>query len=433
MYHCDPNTNIWTQRHNGDFEELLVERFEKMDLSDKDAKHVTTRRGRADMLHVFSTKMIQNGFVNRLDTNLHVFACENGAFDTSSGRPVFRPLTPQDYVLTTASFVYDPVKEQGMRGELEEFLARVLPVPEERRVVLNFFANLLSGVRSEKKFLLLTDRRSGNNGKTSLMTLFRSFFGAYTKVVSTKFVCRGPLDHGRDTHDGGLEPMKGKRLLISEELKNYMTLDDAFFKRIVGGVDTVIEGRHCGSSAQFSFVWQAGVVLVANEGDVPMFDAGDAAFAQRMIVVPMRSKFIDGVVEADCDEEYTYPLDPDMKERFLKWLPALADILVEHYDRRGLSNIPREMMEWHRRIAVADNPCADWLDKHVRVTGNKNDFLIAEDLKRASGAGGSVAEYARMVKSYFKDDTRVRVIDHSVIKELGGQARYIIRGVEMVN
>ena len=76
------------------------------------------------------------------------------------------------------------------------------PVEEEREVVLTYFARLLSGRREEKKIMLLTDRRAGNNGKSALVKLFERFFGDYA-IKSVKFVCRGAFEQDSNAHDAG--------------------------------------------------------------------------------------------------------------------------------------------------------------------------------------------------------------------------------------
>lgn len=52
-----------------------------------------------------------------------------------------------------------------------------------------------------------------------------------------------------------MEPMLGKRLLIAEELKRTMKLDESGLKNYSGGSGVVIEGRKCDSSEMFKFVW----------------------------------------------------------------------------------------------------------------------------------------------------------------------------------
>eukprot|EP00798_Chlamydomonas_sp_ICE-L_P003040 gene3040-biopygen20783 len=99
--------------------------------------------------------------------------------------------------------------EKIRRDELDDFLRKLMPVDEERDVVLAFFAGLLSGRRKEKKFLAFTDKTSGDNGKSTLMALFGSFFDEYGSSNGTKILTKGSFARSRDDHDAGLKPMKG--------------------------------------------------------------------------------------------------------------------------------------------------------------------------------------------------------------------------------
>ena len=78
--------------------------------------------------------------------------------------------------------------------------------------------------------------------------------------------------------------MKGKRVALADELKSNMLLDDAFLKNIAGGSLYTATGREMGSKTRFKFKWQAGVIMVFNEGDCPKFDSKDNALMNRMVV-----------------------------------------------------------------------------------------------------------------------------------------------------
>eukprot|EP00798_Chlamydomonas_sp_ICE-L_P006066 gene6066-biopygen1189 len=148
--------------------------------------------------------------------------------------------------------------------DLDDFLRKVMPVDEERDVVLAYFAGLLSGRRKDKKFLAFTDKTSGDNGKSTVLALFGSFFDKYGSFDETKLLTKGSFARSCDDHDAGLKSMKGVRLLVSEEMKPGISLDEAFIKRIAGGEGVRIEGRSCGTGNSSDFMWQAGVVLVFN-------------------------------------------------------------------------------------------------------------------------------------------------------------------------
>ena len=436
LFCCDPTTHIWRQQYNSIVEEKIVKLFEAIKLSPVDRRHVLSRRGRADMVHLVACKRVDEKLSDKLDASLDIFAVDNGCFDSSSASlaPTFREVMSEDYVRTTAGWSYDAVQAADKKEEVLDFLAKVLPVAEERHVVLSYFADLLSGRRVWKKFLAFTDRRSGNNGKTTLLTLFSMFFGAYA-ASNTKFVCKGSLDRDRDSHDARTEPMRGKRLLVAEELKGAMTLDEAMLKRLTGGDDTAVSGRKCGSAETYNFVWQAGFVLIFNEGDCPKFDTGDAAFMQRMIVVPMRSKFVhEPIVEGG--EEWTYPVDISIKRKFRGWLPALADILVSVFPttdaaRQVFERLPVEMREWRQGISAEGNPYAEWLEQRVRVTGDLKDVIVLAELKNEAHGDRT---FSRFAMAYFRALEGVQATDKTVVKVDGKwvSMRGVIRGVARV-
>ena len=174
-------------------------------------------------------------------------------------------------------------------------------------------------------------------------------------------------DQGRNSHDAG------KRFLLADELKSNMTLDDALVKRVAGGPQEYVTGRMFNSGDRFSFLWQAGIVLAFNENDCPKFDAADAALLARMLVVPMRSKFVTDHAQVDRDE-LTFLMDADMLERSAAWMPAVLDVLREHIDMLAVLHAPPpSMSEWKQELSDASNPVAEWMERAIRITGNPAD------------------------------------------------------------
>ncbi|MEW5314896.1 MAG: hypothetical protein WDW38_006358 [Sanguina aurantia] len=377
MFKFAPDAKI----HNSVVEKYLVDAFlHGTTLSTADERFVKTQRSGGELRKLLVREVVDAGFEASLDANLDLFAVSNGVFWLRDGMVQgFRPITTDDRVCTTAEWSYSAAEGQAKRGEVDTFLTQVFPVEAERRVVLSYVAHLMSGRRSVKKFLVLTDKRAGNNGKSTFAKLVMRFFGPLSKS-STKFVCRGSFDKDRDSHDGGLECFKGKRLLVAEELKHTMTLDEAMLKSYAGGGATLVEGRKMGSSENFKFMWQAGFILIFNEGDCPSFDTGDQAFMGRMVVAPMRSKFV-----ADLGEEpepFTYRMDLVIETKFEAWLSALADVLMEYQDKSVLLNVPASMSEWRQDVMVGANPLAEWLMERVEVTKDQSDRIVMKELRK---------------------------------------------------
>ena len=378
LFLCDSATNVWSQEPNPVMEKRILERVEMLPrgvLNENEVKYVMSYRGRKELLYTVACNLVDRRFFERLDSNLDLFALDNMVAIAKD--QALRPITQADNVMTTAGWSYDAKEAAAHRAEVERFFEQLLPVAEERRTVLVYFASSLSGRRSSKRLLALTDRRQGNNGKSSLLCLMRVFFGDFYSC-NTKFVCAGSFQADRNSHDAGMEPFKANRLIAAEELKNNMTLDLALLKKLSGGEDVEVEGRKFGSGEHFKYVWQANIILVFNEGDCPQFDSGDSAFMQRLLVAPMRSKFVPEMPAEP--EEYTYLMDKNVTHRFPLWRSALLDLLLEHFDPLALDKVPEGMRQWGQGVATDANPLADWMQQHVKVTGHKQDFMLFADL-----------------------------------------------------
>ena len=179
-----------------------------------------------------------------------------------------------------------------------------------------------------------------------------------------------------------------------------MPLDESFLKGKSGGEDVIVEGRRFGKADQFRFVWQAAFMLIFNEGDCPEFDHEDTAFIGRMLVAPMRAKFVETHMLPDHDElsdddKWTYQVDPTIIGRFPQWTSAFADILMEHYGTRAFERIPKSMNEWKHDVASRGNPVTEWCTNTLDVTGNKSDFIVLPDLRN------DAAKVCQLVRAFY--------------------------------
>jgi phage/plasmid-associated DNA primase len=415
MYVCHPKTCIWEREHCADVEQTFIDKLMSIEaLTKADRTYIQSHRGRNDVLYAFYSKVSDKRFASKLDSNLDFFAVDNGVFDMRDMR--FRPIVPEDLISTTSGWSYDPELAKTHRAELEEYLAMMLPLPEERRVFLTYFALLLSGRRTAKKFMVLTDRCGGNNGKSTLLTLMRMFFGEFTYSAGVKFLCMGSFVRDRDSHDAGLNGLCNKRLMVADEMKHTMQFDEATIKQLTGGDDLVVQGRRCGTPIQFKYVWQAGIVIAFNEYECPRFDPGDVSFINRMMIMPMRAKFVvkakvgsrmhggDGVIHA---------LSDTIKSRFPPMMSALSDILVDHFIAEDCTaffeDLPESMVTWRQGIAAATHPLGDWIDEVTEVTGKPSDYVLASELKQIypARAAGSNAPYtpfsSQLARSFFAE------------------------------
>jgi hypothetical protein len=192
----------------------------------------------------------------------------------------------------------------------------------------------------------------------------------------------------------------------------------------------VFSDRRCGSNDGWQFVWQAGFVLVFNDGDMPKFDNADAAFLNRMVVGPMRSKFVEAGSPALLGEQWTYPNDLALSEKFPSWLPAVADVLVDCYGGadEAFEALPEGMREWRRGVAAAGNPVADWCDAMLTVSDNASDFVFIGEMMAAYGGSLPKSRFTQLVAVRYAAVAGVRFNKRTTVTRADG-THNVVSGV----
>lgn len=401
IFYCNPLNNHWGRADHIVLEELVVGALlaQRDQLTKSDIKKI---EGDAafKILRILARKCSDPTFEARLDADLDLFALDNCVFDMKVRD--FRPIQVRDVVSTTAGWSYSREEAIEHRAAVDEFCMQVLPVQAERAVVLAYFASLLSGRRELRKFIAFTDERKGANGKSTFFKLLQSFFGEYV-VSSAKFVGKPKYENGRDSHGGGTENFRGKRLVVAEELKSDTVLDMQMFKTYTGGANVVVQDRCFGKGSLYKFIWQAGFLLIFNEGDCPQFDAGDSSFMERMVIAPFRSKFVTGDTS---NEPLTYLMDKSIDAKFGVWRSAFADILIASLDSSALDDerIPKEMTQWRDAICAAANPAALWIIDQLEVTGSREHIVdlkrLGEDYMSSKRPSLTSKEFCKNAKAY---------------------------------
>lgn len=409
MWHCNQDTNVWRPVHNIAVEKEVADALmSHPELSRKEVRFTQSKRGRQNLRCIMAGEVLDKDytFEARLDSQLDLFPFENGAFDMADGGRMV-PILPEHMVSKTTGWFYDADLARAKRPEVEAFLRCVLPVDEERHAALSYVAGLLSGHRTAKRFMVLTDKRSGNNGKSTFAALVRMFFGAFASCKGTKFVTRPAVDRGdRNAHDAGLVKCKGLRVMVAEELKKHLQLDEGFLKMLTGGAGVEVEGRRLGKEDEVKFTWTAGFMLVFNEGDCPKADIADDAFWARAMVVPFRSKFLPAaelaqLQEAGDAEPDSFPVDTEIVKSFPTWMSALADILLEMYPGHceALYTLPLSMRDWKSEVQTQNNPLTAWLEERYEVTGNRAVDKVA--FTASMGFDAPTPTFMADIKAYF--------------------------------
>lgn len=404
IYIYGPKTGIWRKEHNAIVNKMLTSRIKKHVpmLTEKEIKYCETQKNKTGLRMAFVEQIIDNDFESKIDESLHIFAMGNCVFDLNTKE--IRKAIPQDFVYTNTGWDYNEIDADKYYNDVIDFFNKLFPVQEERDVVLTYLASLLHGYRTDKKLLAFTDKRRGDNGKTTLITLLRKFFGDYTKTNNNYFL-KSNFGKDKDSHDGGTASLKGKRLLICDELKKSHRLDEGTVKNITGGANQEIQGRKMGKEDVFKFTIQCGVIIIFNEGDCPKFDATDAAFMQRLIIVPYRSKFTN----ENNPETYTFKCDCMISEKFELWRSSLLKLFIQYAKKECISNIkiPDSMNEWKTEILNENNVLKDWLWGTIHE--DKDAFVSLNDLRdlyknqHPGEKGFNNKDLERMINSLFNN------------------------------
>lgn len=266
-----------------------------------------------------------------------------------------------DYLFTSCGWRYDVTESRQYADELMDFLKKLFPDVVERMFIISFCHSLLTGDRTEKKILILTDDRGGDNGKTTFINFLCGFFGDMAFNNTRLFLNTQIQD--KNGQDSILYQLFNKRLIVGNEFKDDMKLDISLLKKLTG-MDK-ITGRHFCQQETFSFTPQAGVILVYNSGDSPSFDLSDVAFDNRRIVLRLRSKFVSNI-EDDWENFlfkkriityqnfYSAFLDLLLGSQKINWTEITTEAMMNAKEEAG-TKAQRELVEFFKSEVKADD------------------------------------------------------------------------------
>jgi hypothetical protein len=324
-------------------------------LSDADKKYVGSIRGGSAVLRRSKTVMRDFGFEARLDTNMRLLPFTDGVYDLDA--KVFRPLRWGDYVTKTIGYAFGQDVDPEDVEFVKRFYEQVLPVEEEREVMLRMAGSSVGGMPINKKFLVGQDVRGGNNGKSMCARSFQLALGDLCGASNCAFLAANsrPDPNG---HTTALMDYVGKRLAIFDETDPAMRFDLAKLKAITGGAP-IMTGRSANEGVMTKFRWTAFIMIACNEGCFPQLDSTDVAFVNRIVAMPFRSKFNDA--EAAAGTPLSFPVDLLIDKKLEKARAAVMRVLIaafERYEADGLSFgvIPPGCLALRTRLLEASDP-----------------------------------------------------------------------------
>lgn len=330
-------------------------------------------------------------FYKVLDTNIDVFICENTVLDLKNCIVRSGQGSDMNSIYTSIPFPTDVTSDEAIEcfDELEEFFDKLFPDLEVRDYILDYYAEALSGEHRREEFGIHTG--NGRNGKSVFGNLLKITFGDYYYEPD------GALYANYNSDPNAPSPIvaniKGKRITMTQEIKNTKPLDTAVIKKMCGG-DT-LNARHL-NQAPIQFTPQCKFNMSCN--DIPDLDSNDEAIFRRIIVFPYICTFVDAKDKRLSDPKkfkHHYPCDTSINiEKLKKWAPYFLYLL------------------WQRYIDLY-----------------RTNFESLKDTNRPHAVQQATSEYQRQsnlysdfVQEFIKFDTTKKVLYKDILSEFKGFA-----------
>jgi putative DNA primase/helicase len=318
--------------------------------------------------------------VEQLDSHPHLLACLNGTVDLRNGD--LRAPERGDRLTRGVRLVY----EAKARSDVwERFVSEIFGGDAELiAYVQRLLGYCLTGIVAEHVLPVLYGQ--GANGKSTLIGAVQDMLGDLAVTAPEGLVIR----HDHDPHPERIAALRGKRMVVSNELEAHAILGEQTVKMLTGG-DTLSARELYGR--RFNFQPSHKVLLVTNHR--PRVRGTDHAIWRRIRLVPF-----DVIIPPERQQ-------PDLRQRLLEehgpavlaWLvhgavmwhreglgtAAAVDVATEGYQRSQnlLSTFLLERTDKAvgQRTKVGDlyDEWRRWCESSGERPGRRQDFATALD------------------------------------------------------
>lgn len=342
-------------------------------LSDADREYLLSESGPRKVLGSICSRTFNRARDMHMDRVMGVAQrgwapFDNGYLDASA-RTV-RPFKRRDFITDTLGYDFVPRNEIPAEdfAYVEKYYATIFPDKTERETFMRCIGAAFFGAggSEDKTFVVLSDMREGNNGKSCLLMFVTMTFGALAAPTQSNFLYVSS-HNDPNGHSANDLSYVGKRLAAFDETDATKKLDVRKIKALVNEFG-VINGREAHKNKVRSHRWTAFVIIACNQSNFPNVTSGDAAFFNRMVAIPMRAKFVRTAAEANRDT-HTYQIESQLMDRLRKCVPAHVHLLMDAFQRYeaagGLGRIPDSCNEFRASIMEDADPRLDLVRGYI--------------------------------------------------------------------
>lgn len=263
-----------------------------------------------------SVFMVDDHFITKLDANRYLLAYSNGVYDFKTHQ--FRTGLPSDYITLQVPIKFDL---NAKNEELEDFLNKILPIPELKKYVLTLLSICLTG-KFLQQFTIFIG--VGSNGKSKLLELFEHTLGSdFCTQVHHSLITRPRTSSSGPSPE--VAKLRAKRVAVMEEPDTRDKINVGQLKWLLSG--TKIPARFLNENEIEFYPHYKIFFLVNNNPDIESLDHGTW---RRVRCVPFPSRFEDKD-KLDYTKQFQYIKDDTIDQKFDDWAPAFNNILLDHY------------------------------------------------------------------------------------------------------
>ncbi len=229
--------------------------------------------------------------------------------------------------------------------------------------------------------MLLTDKRKGYNGKSTIAKMVMQGMGSeYMRRGGNGFLYKSDTRHETvNSHDSGMIAYKGSRLAYFEELDPKERLNNQELKDRNGG-NSYFQGRRAHSTIEEKFIWGTKMLLLFNDNNFPQFDFTDTQLVERLLIVQHRSRFFPEPEEYEkhAHEPHTFQAI-DIDGKLEQWRPYYLEWALEglkNYWTKRFSTVPAECKVWKAGLVNEQDRVRECLDKYIEDGPTEGENMV---------------------------------------------------------
>jgi len=314
------------------------------------------------------------------DEDPDLLGFNNGTLDLRTG--VFRNGRRSDYISMTTGYDYVQPTAAEVDDFHEDFICKVLPIPDQRECTMRLLATSLRG-QTVENIAIMTG--NGRNGKDTMITiLLKRALGDYA-YIGPKSAIVGQVKSGGLNQE--VANMHKKRVVIYNEPKKTDTLNCQSLCELSGGDEINSRGLY---SKRTATKLKALHVILCN--GIPAMDYVISAMVKRLIICQFPAQFLNAYARAQIPPDTPFVHDVNTTFKQAQWvngkLSCFIAVLMRYYkkfrdDGYVIRDVPQAMRDFGKKYMSESDNFYQWFAEVYEKTDSADDFVKVKDVYAA--------------------------------------------------